>query len=379
MSHRYGDAERRWKVLHLGKFYPPHKGGMESHVRDLCVQLQQHVDVKVLVASGHRASSEEVLDGVEVSRVSTALTLASAPICPGLIARVKSSDADLVHLHWPNPQAALAILLSGYRGPLVVMYHSDTVRQRILGPLFEPFLNAVLRRSSAIITSSPEYGRTSQVLARYQDRCHAIPLGIALDEFAEAEPSSVHPLRQRFGDRVIIAVGRLVYYKGFEYLIRAMQQVDGKLVLIGHGPLKNELQALAASLNLTDRVIFLGEVPGSLSAYYHAADVFALPSIARSEAFGIVQVEAMAAGLPVVNTDLDSGVPFVSRHGETGLTVPPADPAALAAAINQLLDNPSLRQALGAAARVRARQEFSLEAMTSRTLTLYETLLRAEG
>jgi len=367
-----GNGPRRLKVLQLGKFYPPHKGGMETHVRDLCVQLADHIDVEVAVASDDRTSFEEVLSGVRVSRLATQLTVSSAPVCAGLVGKIRASHADLIHLHWPNPVAALALLVSGYRGPLVVMYHSDIVRQKILGALLQPFLDAVLRRSSAIIVSSPDYARSSPVLSRYQDRCEVIPLGIAVEDYVDADRAEVQALRGRFGDRVVMGVGRMVYYKGFEYLIRAMADVRGKLILVGDGPLRAQFQDLVASLGLTDRVFLLGEIPGSLAPYYHAVDLFALPSVARSEAFGIVQIEAMAAGLPVVNTRLDSGVPFVSLDGKTGFTVPPEDPAALAAALNRLLDDDALRATFGAAARERARQEFSLESMTSRTLALYE-------
>jgi rhamnosyl/mannosyltransferase len=174
---------------------------------------------------------------------------------------------------------------------------------------------------------------------------------------------------------LILSVGRLVYYKGFEYLIRAMQQVRGRLIIIGDGPLNQKLSQLVAELGLGDKVVLAGEIQNAdVTPYYHAADLFALASVARSEAFGIVQIEAMAAGIPVVNTALDSGVPFVSLHNQTGLTVPPENPDALAAAINRLLDDQSLRQSLGRAASLRARQEFSLETMTSRVLALYETV-----
>ena len=173
----------------------------------------------------------------------------------------------------------------------------------------------------------------------------------------------------------MISVGRLVYYKGFDVLIRAMASVRGKLVIVGDGPLRGELQGLAAQLGVTDKVVFAGEINNAgVMPYYHAADLFALASVARSEAFGIVQIEAMAAGLPVVNTSLDSGVPFVSLDGQTGLTVPPENPTALAGAINRLLDDDGLRQSLGQAGVRRARQEFSLDTMLRRTLELYQTV-----
>ena len=373
-----GVQSRKLKVLQVGKFYPPHMGGIETHLRALCRELRKSTDLRVVVAADDRQGAEGMFDGVAVSRVPTWTTIASTPLCPGMIAKIRRCGADIVHIHLPNPTAVLAYLASGYRGRLVVTYHSDTVRQKILGPLFEPWLHAALRQASAIVTTSPQYRQTSPVLARYQDRCQVIPYGIGLSEFEGCDPSAAGELRRRYGERLVISVGRLVYYKGFEHLIRAMTKVNGKLLIVGDGPLGRELRELASNLGLFGKVIFAGEIQNQdVAPYYHAADVFALASVARSEAFGIVQIEAMAAGLPVVNTQLDSGVPFVSLHGETGLTVPPSDPDALAVAINRLLDDAELRQSFAAAARRRARSEFSLETMTARTLELYDCVVHS--
>jgi rhamnosyl/mannosyltransferase len=363
---------RRLKVLHVGKFYPPHMGGIETHLQALCGELRKRADVRVTVASDSRAGSRELLDGVDVTRVPTQFTLAAAPICAGMVANIRDSGADIVHIHLPNPMAVLAYLARKHRGHLIASYHSDTVRQKVLGAVFEPFLHAALRRSAAIVAASANYQHSSPVLARYQDRCHVIPYGIAVDQFQDFDSAVVARIRKQYGERLVLAVGRLVYYKGFEYLVRAMTQVNGNLLIVGDGPLRGKLQDLTTQLGLGEKVHFAGNVPGDLTPYYHAADLFALPSIARSEAFGIVQIEAMAAAKPVVNTQLDSGVPYVSLDQRTGLTVPPADPDALAAALNRLLDQPDLRWRLGQAARARAYQEFSLETMTSRMMALYE-------
>jgi glycosyltransferase involved in cell wall biosynthesis len=363
-------------VLHVGKFYPPHMGGIETHLQALCGALRNHADVRVIVSSEDRNTVEEVVDSVPVARLSTLITAFSTSISPGMVSRIRNSGAGLVHIHLPNPAAVLAYLASGHRGPLVVTYHSDTVKQKVLGRMFEPFLNAALRKSAAIIATSPNYLATSPVLQAFRDRCHVIPYGIDTAQFEQCSPDAVRSVRERLGDRLVISVGRLVYYKGFDVLIRAMADVRGKLVIVGEGPLRSELQSLAARLGVTDKVVFAGEINNAgVMPYYHAADLFALASVARSEAFGIVQIEAMAAGLPVVNTSLDSGVPFVSLAGESGLTVPPGDAPALAAAINRLLDDQGLRQSLGQAGVRRARREFSLDTMLRRTLSLYEGVI----
>lgn len=167
------------KVLHVGKFYPPHMGGIETHLQALCTELHKSIDLRIIVASDDRTASDETVEGVRVRRVPTSMTVASTPLCPKMIGMIRSSDAQIVHIHLPNPTAVLAYLASGHRGHLVVTYHSDTVRQKILGALFEPWLNQALRRSSAIIATSPDYRRTSKVLSHYQDRCHVIPYGIS--------------------------------------------------------------------------------------------------------------------------------------------------------------------------------------------------------
>lgn len=363
------------RVLHVGKFYPPHPGGMETHLQALCGELKQSINVEVVVAGDRRETIEETIDGVRVSRLGTFLNLGAAPVCPEMVRRVRESKADIVHLHWPNPTAVLAYLASGHRGKLVVTYHSDIIRQRLLRKPFWPVLRHALKRADAIIATSPNYVQTSPVLQKFRERCHIVPFGIPLEQFDLSNAIEVSKIRKQYGSRIVLGVGRLVYYKGFEYLIRAMREVEGHLLIVGNGPLREELGRAARAIGVRNRVTFLTNVE-DVRPFYQAADLFALPSIARSEAFGIVQLEAMACSKPVLNTKLDSGVPFVSQHGLTGLTVPPKDAGALAAAINTLLDDPALSARYGHAARLRVEQEFNLELMTRRTLRVYEEVLR---
>jgi glycosyltransferase involved in cell wall biosynthesis len=361
---------RRMRVLHVGKFYPPHRGGMESHVETLARELSADVDVQVLVSSDGRQTIRETLDGIPVTRIGTVASFASASINPGMARAIREANADVVHFHHPNPTGVLSYLASGRRGPLVVTYHSDIIRQRMLGAAFGPVLHRFLRGAHAILASSPDYAASSPILRNHAERVRIVPFGIRAEEFQTADADAVADIRARHGPRLVVGAGRLVYYKGFDYLVRSMQAVDGRLVILGDGPLMQALQSLASEAGVADRVSFPGPVP-ALAPWYHAADVFALPAVARSEAFGLVQLEAMAAGTPVVNTRLDSGVPFVSRDGETGITVPPADTEALAAALNRLLDDDALRRRLGDAARERVRREFSLERMVAQTLAVY--------
>jgi glycosyltransferase involved in cell wall biosynthesis len=363
----------RLKVLHVGKFYPPHAGGMESHLELLCRMTRGDVDLAVVVSADGARTTREVRGGIPVTRVGTWLTLASASFNPGMAREIRRADADIVHFHHPNPTAVLSYLAARPRGRLVVTYHSDIVRQRVLGPLFSPILHRFLGRADAIIASSPEYAASSPVLRRHAGKVRVIPFGIDAEELRTVDDEEVREIRAAHGDRIVLAAGRLVYYKGFAYLVRAMRRVDARLLIAGAGPLGGELERLARDAGVAEKVRLLGAVP-DLRPYYHAADVFALPSVARSEAFGIVQMEAMACGVPVVNTALDTGVPFVSPDGVTGITVPPMDERALGDAIARLLDDPALRARMGAAGLERVAGELSAATMARRTVELYHSV-----
>ncbi|MEP7341475.1 MAG: glycosyltransferase [Acidobacteriota bacterium] len=345
---------------------------MESHLQALCEALQPEVNVHVVVASENRHSTEDSVHGIKVTRAGTLFNFSAAQVCPRMVSEIRRTQADVIHLHWPNPMAVLAYLASGHRGPLVITYHSDVIRQRMLARTFAPILHRALARSAAIIVTSPNYLDSSPILSAYRDRCYVIPFGIPLEHLQRYDEVAAARIRQRYGRPLILSVGRLVYYKGYEYLIRAMVRVQGHLLIVGQGPLHSKLEQIARECGVAERVTLVGHLSDAeLAQYYHAADVFVLASIARSEAFGLVQLEAMACGKPVINTRLDSGVPFVSLDGVTGLTVPPMDTEALATAINQLLDDSALRAAYGAAAQRRVRAEFSLEVMARRTLDIY--------
>lgn len=360
------------RVVHVGKFYPPHMGGIETHLQNLCRALSPSHRVHAIVANDGSSSVAEMDGAVRVLRAATRFSISSAPFCPGIGSAVRELQPDILHLHLPNPAATIAVLTSGYTGPLITTYHSDVIRQKFLGALFEPVLHRILHRSSAIICTSQAYMDSSPALVGFRRKCVVIPYGIPASPITFGESQGAAALRKKYGPRLIVSVGRLVYYKGFEYLIEAMKKVHGKLLIVGDGPLRASLEAQVRESGLQDKVHLLGEIQNDvLAPYYRAADVFALASVARSEAFGIVQLEAMAYGLPVVNTALDSGVPFVSRHNQTGLTVPPRDASALAHALDSLLADRPKRAAFGAAAKQRVRSEFTVERMARRTSQLY--------
>jgi glycosyltransferase involved in cell wall biosynthesis len=365
------------KVLQVGKYYPPARGGMETHLEQLCQQLKTKVELEVIVSNHCDGEEYETVNGVTVRRLKASTTIAGAPICLDLPRAIRQAKADIIHVHTPHPSALLGYLASGAPGHLVCTYHSDIVRQKTLGMLLAPLQSAAFRRAKAIIVSNPNILATSPVLARHRELCAIASFGIECSFYETPNERAVDTVRRQFGAPIVLAVGRLVYYKGFEFLIRAIARLPdvAALVIIGEGPLRSRLEAEIGALGLRGRVHLLGNVPDP-SVYYHACDVFVLPSIARSEAFGIVQLEAMACGKPVINTRIEgSGVSFVSCHGKTGLTVTPADASALAKAIADLLRDDLLRAQLGRAGKQRVREHFTLQGMRDRTLAVYHRVM----
>jgi glycosyltransferase involved in cell wall biosynthesis len=340
-------------------------------------QARRGHEVTVLVTS--RGLYGEVSDagGVHLIKAGRLVTVASAPVSLSLFGWLRRLPCDITHLHFPYPIGEMAYLAAGRSQHMVVTYHSDIVRQKGLLRLYAPVLRHVLARADRVMPTNERYIQTSTYLAPLAATCTVIPLGIDLERFSSANAAQVAAIKQQYGEPLLIFVGRLRYYKGLEYLIRAMPSIPARLLVIGSGPMEKQWKDLVVELGLSSKVAFLGDVSDvDLPAYHHAGAVFVLPSSQRSEAFGVSMVEGMASGLPAVSTELGTGTSFVNRDGETGFVVPPADPPALAEAINRLLADDSLRQRLAAGAHQRAWSEFSCGAMVDRILAVYTDVLR---
>ncbi len=374
-------------VCHLGKYYPPAPGGIETNVRILArAQAALGMEVSVLCVNHEKGPRSVERDGpVEVVRFRRAARIDKLDVCPGLTAALKRVEADVLHLHVPNPAMILALLAARPPQPVVVTYQSDIIRQRVRGAIFRPLERLAYRRVRSILQTSPLYAEGSTFLRPYADRLGVLANGIELGPYLDPSPAhraGAERIRAEHPGPIWLSCGRLVYYKGLHNGIRALTRVPGTLIIVGGGPLRRPLEAEARKQGVADRVVFAGNLPHYLDIipYYLAADAFWFPSNARSEGFGIVQVEAMACGLPVINAAIPhSGVAWVSLHGETGLTVPIDDPAAFAAAANRLLADPDLRLRLGASARERAVREFDHEVMASRSLEVYRMVLDPGG
>jgi glycosyltransferase involved in cell wall biosynthesis len=370
-------------ILCFGRFYDDIPGGMQRHVENLFVALADKVNFVHLVPSRDWKSARFSLHGVPVVRMPSLNLDGSVTFTPGLLyqaARLhRQYHFDVVHLHFPDPMSHLAAMCLPAEIPRIITWHANITRQKKLYMLYRPFLLRALHKAAAIVVATPSHITSSNELSQLEEKnkCHIIPYGFDLRRFLEPHHNTAN-IQNKFPGKRIFALGRHVYYKGFDVLIKAMQQIgqDVHLILGGTGPLTVQLQDKAALCGVTERVHFVGHIPEeNLPAYYQACDIFCLPSVSKAEAFGIVQVEAMACGKPVVSTRLGNGVNYVNQHGITGMTVPPNDADALAENINILLGNDSFRQEFGRQARNRAIEEFSLEKMATSTLALYRDVL----
>jgi rhamnosyl/mannosyltransferase len=371
------------RIVHLYKdYFPPVRGGIEQTVSRMArAQVAGGDDVTVLTsASGGRHGVVEQVEGVRVVRCAEWMRMASAPLCPGMPRALARLAADLFHLHYPSPPGEVSWLLTRPPGAMVVTYHSDVVRQAAVMPLYAPFARAVLARARVIMPTSEAYIDRSPFLRPHRAKCMVVPHGVDLERFAHLDrmAESAAALRVRYGTPLVLFVGRLRYYKGLDVLLAAMPAIHGRLVIVGEGPEADRLRRQSSSLGLDGRVGFAGTVSDDdLIAHLAAADVGVLPSTLPSEAWGMAMVEMMAAGLPVVCTELGTGTTFVNRDDETGLVVAPGDPVALAAAINRVLEDEALRARLGAGASRRAQALFSREAMMAGVRRAYARALES--
>ncbi len=369
------------KILQVYKdYYPPVKGGIEGHLNLLSEGLRRYgMDVEVLV-SNTRASLEHInVNGIPVTKVPQLGRFASAPLnatFPFWLQKL-GKTADIIHFHFPNPTAELSSLFPGLTNNVVVTYHSDIVKQKRLKEVYSPFLVRFLKKSRAIIATSRNYVHSSHVLSQFEHKCRVIPLGIDIEKFRypQEKRSEIEAIRRQYGPFVLF-IGRFRYYKGLHVMIEAMRRIHGRLLLIGTGPLERELRRQTREAGLSQKVFFLGELSDfEMIRYLHACEVFVLPSIQRSEAFGIVQLEAMACGKPVVCTELNTGTSFVNQHGRTGLVVVPGNVESLVEAVNRLMDQPELRRQYGQAGYRRVSTHFSVERMIGEVVSLYWEIL----
>lgn len=371
---------KKIRVLQVNKLYSPWIGGVETVTQDIAEGLNSEVDMNVLVCQPKGKGAVETVNGVKVTRAGSLGIYFSMPVSFSFIFKLRkmSKNADIIQLHDPNPLGDLALLLSGYKGKTAVWWHSDIVKQKKLLFFFKPIMNRFLKRVDRIIVATEGHITSSKYLGKYKEKCVVVPYGIKVDEYLNNPrlPVLTEKLTDS-GSKKVLFTGRLIYYKGIEVLVRAFEEISGaELFIIGTGSEESGMRELVSEKNMSDKVHFLGNMPkDKLRAAFADCDFLVLPSVANSEAFGLVQLEAMVYGKPVINTNLPTGVPFVSVDGKTGITVPVNDIGALAAAIQKLTDDSALREEYGRNAAERVKQEFDVNKMAESVLSEYKKLL----
>ncbi len=370
------------RILHAYKVYLPDVyGGIPSVIAMLAMLPRTSFETEVLVACERGFGRRYQFEGVNVEAVSSIGTLMSTPLAPTypfrLVERARSSDV-VVH-HSPFPLTDMGGLLIPKESVLIVHWHAEVIGRPWLMRILAPLIRHSLKRADKIVVSDQVIVDRSPFLREFAGKCIVVPYGCDdayWSVLSAADQQAVDGLQKQH-PRLVVAVGRLVSYKGYEVFLHAMQNVDAEAVIIGEGQLKADLVKLAEQLGVLEKVRFLGVLePHEVKQYVHAAKVLAFPSVTDAEAFGIVQLEAMSAGTPVVNTALGTAVPNIARDGKEGLTVPPSDPAAFAEALRRLLDQPAFAARLGEAGKERVRTEFSQSLFLSRMQEVYKEALQ---
>ena len=374
------------RILHLGKFSYWQVGGIETAVDNLLQGLSPFFQLlKVAANNSFKMETREKLNYIEISVPLVGL-LARTPFCPTLPYCVKKLHQryqfSIVHLHLPNPMAHFASQVLPHSVKRIISWHSDVIQQKRLLKIYQPFVNHLLKQTSALVVSTSYLAEKSVQLAvaRQRNIIETIPYGVAFNCFlANSYTEKVKCFRQQFINCFLVfALGRHVAYKGFYYLIEAMLYLPANLILLlgGEGPLTPVLKKQVKKLKLENQVYFLGEIEKKeLPVYYYACDVFCLPSIEQSEAFGIVQLEAMACAKPVVCCDLARAGSDINQDGITGFVVPPRSSSLLAKAIARFYREPRLCQIFGKAAYHYVKEKFTNQLMIARMRALYEKIL----
>ncbi len=367
------------RILQLGKFYPI-RGGVEKVAYDLTTGLsERNVRCDMMCAASRGASRVITLnDYAKVICCRTWMKAAATMISPSMIFTLRKTchQYDIIHVHHPDPMACLALLLSGYKGKVILHWHSDIQKQKLLLKLYKPLQRWLLRRADRVVGTTPVYLAESPFLHDQQSKTVCLPIGV---QPMHPVQKNVETLRKQYaGKKIVFSLGRLVAYKGYSFLVAAAKYLSDDYVILigGTGALKSELQREIKEFGIQDKVKLLGRISDEdLPAYYGACDVFCLSSVQKTEAFGIVQIEAMSCGKPVIATNIpQSGVPWVNAHGVSGLNVAPGNAEELARAIEAVTKDETTYRQYAAGAANRYKNLFTQEQMIDKCMKIYMEL-----
>ena len=370
------------RVLQIGKFhFEDVRGGVERVVYDLCRGMRgSEVRSDILCAGVSKRFTVSRAGGYVVYKAACYGKKFSTAIAPQMIPILRriQRNYDIIHLHHPDPLSTLALFLSGYNGVVITHWHSDIVRQKLLLKFFMPLQKWLIKRSHTIVCTSKNYAEASEHLRYCPSKIKIIPIGIEPKE--QLSEDQVRGLKLKYGDRkIIFALGRLVSYKGFEYLIESARCLPpDKLILIaGEGVLEGALSRMILAMNLQDKVKMLGALTNDeVVRHLNFCHVFCLPSVEKNEAFGVVLLEAMSLGKPLITSRVEgSGIHWVNREGVSGFHVPVRDPLAMAQAIEGLFADPVRYEKLSEGSKERFEEIFTLPKMVDGVLRLYKEAL----
>lgn len=368
------------KILHLGKFYPM-DGGMETAILDIVNGFSNNnVTCDLLCVATGKPQNFTLNEYGHIFTTKSLCYVKSVSISPSMVSILCKicNQYDIIHIHCPNPMASLALYLSGYKGKVVLHWHSDILRQRVLLKFYKPLQSWLINRADVIIGTSPVYLKHSPYLQGMEAKMKVVPLGV---NKVVPRLDGVRLIRERYkGKKIVFGLGRLIAYKGFEYLTEAAKYLTNDYVVVigGTGPLHKKLTRSIMQKHLQNKVFLIGRIPDEeLSNYYGACDVFCLSSIWKTEAFGMVQIEAMSCGKPVVATNiLGSGVSWVNKDGYSGLNVEPENPKALADAIMEITSSEKEYKMFASNALRRYNECFTKEKMLLGYEMVYKDLLK---
>ncbi|HHD73167.1 MAG TPA: glycosyltransferase [Epsilonproteobacteria bacterium] len=370
------------KILQFGKFYYPTFGGMERTMYEITEGFSARgITCDVLCSNTEPHNEISQFEGYTVYRAASYGRINSASISPQLVSKLWKiqKDYNVIHVHHPDPMAFLALFIVRPSAKIVVHWQSDIVRQEMMLKFFLPLQNWVLNRADKIIAATDAYAKHSPYLASFLDKTEIIPIGIS-DETFLIDEHEVAKIKERYQQKkIILAFGRLVSYKGFDYLVEAARHLsDDYVVLIGGSGIEEKsLTESISRYGLEERVHLLGHVKEEEKYnYFQAASIFCLPSVTKAEAYGVVLIEAMAFGKPIVSSKIDeSGMVWVNQDHITGLQVPPRSPEALAKALEQIGENPELYQKFSDNGRRRYHDIFTRKTMIDALNRLYQKIL----
>lgn len=374
------------RILHIYRtYYPDSQGGIQEAIRQICLTTRTYgAQSRIFTLSP--SPSPESISYTEGGVIRSRSWMAPASCDLGGPSSFASFQkliawAEVIHYHFPWPFLDILQLSNFSKKPCVLTYHSDIVKQKILKRFYAPLMHRTLSEMSAVIATSPNYLESSPVLRKYlhKGKVRVIPLGISRPQsnMLTSSKSDIEYL-DRIGvesGEYILFLGVLRYYKGVHSLISAAQSVEGNIVIAGDGPEANALKELTKHYHLKN-IIFLGEVTETEKhLLLRNCTALVLPSHLRSEAFGMVLIEASMHAKAMICCEVGSGTSYVNIHGLTGLVVPPENPAALSEACNKLLNNAPLATQMGQAALKRYEDLFSENALGKAHIDLYSQLL----